>query len=76
MLNHNQLLIGGLVISNIALLASVKAVVKNLEKQKHDYKKLHNMMEYMVNIIEENEIELSEFDMVALGYLSGDTNAA
>lgn len=68
--------IGGLVGSNITLFLLARALSRELRWQRLQYKKLYGATEYLMHIIEEEGIDLSEFDLIALEILSGDNNAS
>jgi hypothetical protein len=50
-------------------------LIRKLAKQKLQYEKLCEMTGYLANMLEENGIELSEFDVIALSTITGEHNA-
>jgi len=68
--------IGGLIGSNIALYLLARSLSRELRWQRLQYKKLHDVTQYMMHILEEQNVDISEFDWIALDLLSGDNHAS
>ena len=75
-MSTNTRLIALLVTSNIITYASGIVLANKLLKERYKYEKLYEMSGYLVDIIEKNDIELNEFDVIALGNLQREHDAS
>ena len=75
MTNHARFLIGILAVTNIASYISGRTILKQLETVMSEYTKLHKTAMYMVSVLEEQDIDLSEFDLIALKALREEDDA-
>lgn len=73
--NHARFIIGVLAVTNIASYLSARTILKQLETVMSEYTKLHKTAMYMVNVFEEHDIDLSEFDLIALKALREEDDA-
>lgn len=64
-----------LVATNVATSLAAKHLVHELDKQKEFNKKLWDMSQYLALKLEENGVELSEFDLIAMRELGFGTTS-
>jgi hypothetical protein len=50
----------------------IRRLKKNLNRGRNQFNKLHEMTDYFLDIINENNIELTEFDIIALTAINED----
>ena len=73
MINRSHV-VGFLVCSNILTYISAVIIAARLNQEMLRYKKLNEATEYMIHILEEHGVDLSEFDWIALNDLAEDIN--
>ena len=66
---------GGLIGNQICWMRISYSFWKDLKVEKLRYIKLYETAEYLVNIFNEHDIDLSAFDLIALGLITEDPNA-
>jgi hypothetical protein len=62
----NSRLVALLVTTNVITYAALVLTTRERAKQQHRYVALHNTMMYLIHVMEEQGIDLSEFDAIAL----------
>lgn len=62
----NARLVALLVTTNVITYAALVATTRERARQQQRYVALHNTMNYVIHIMEEQGIDLSEFDAIAL----------
>jgi uncharacterized protein YabE (DUF348 family) len=72
---HARFIIGVLAFTNIAAYISSRIILKQLNSVLHEYSKLYKTTVYMIDILEERGIDLTEFDLIALKSLREDNDA-
>lgn len=62
----NARLVALLVTTNVITYAALVSLTRERTRQQHRYVALHNTMMYLIHIMEEQGMDLSEFDAIAL----------
>jgi len=50
---------------------TIRRLVKEQDYGRNQFNKLHGAAEYLLNVIEQNNIELTDFDLIALSSITG-----
>jgi hypothetical protein len=73
MINKANQTIAILIGTNIVSYLCNASLMRQLVKEKRQYKNLHAFSHYLMAKMEENEVELTEFDLIALRtFIEGD----
>jgi hypothetical protein len=72
---HARFIIGVLAFTNIATYISGRIILSKLENVLHEYSKLYKTTVYMIDILEERGIDLTEFDLIVLKSLREENDA-
>jgi hypothetical protein len=70
-----RVVITALIGSQIGLMFVTRSLSKDLLRYKQEYKKLYETSQYLLHILMESNVDISEFDLIALELLSEDNNA-
>lgn len=68
-MRNTLFLVGGLLIYQDLV---IRRLNKRLRRGREQFYKLHEVTDYFLNIINENNIELTEFDVIALTSITED----
>lgn len=74
LINKANQTIAVLAITQVSTYICAMVLLRELIKEKRRYKNLYSFTSYFVAILEESEIELTEFDLIALQTLSEETD--
>jgi hypothetical protein len=72
----NTRLVALLITTNVITYVALVSLTRERVKQQRRYVALHNTMRYVVHIMEEHGIDLSEFDAIALQAILEEHNAS
>jgi hypothetical protein len=64
-----RILIGALCVNQLVLYIAARKIQKELERQRQRYMTLHEITTYIIHMCDEQGIDLSDFDLIALGFL-------
>lgn len=62
-------IVAGLVGTNLVAYGCVVRIMKAYKEERRRFKKLHELTTYLINKLEEENVDFSEFDLIALGLI-------